>query len=114
LLAAIGIYGVLSASVTERTREIGVRSALGATRASIVALVLRQGFALTISGTIIGIAGGFLASRGLMTLLFNTSRFDPLTYLGVVAVLVVVALTACWIPAWRAARVDPVVALRAE
>ena len=114
LLAAIGIYGVLAASVAERTREIGVRSALGATRGSIMALVLRQGVALTMSGTIIGVAGGFLASRGLLTLLFNTSRLDPVTYIGVVAILIVVAVIACWIPAWRAARVDPVVALRAE
>src|SRR5262249_2884941 len=114
LLAAIGIYGVLAASVAERTRDIGGRSALGATRASIVALVLRQGFALTMGGTIIGLAGGFLASRGLLTLLFKTSRFDPATYIGVVATLVVVAVIACWIPAWRAPRVAPVVALRAE
>ena len=114
LLAAIGIYGVLAASVAERTREIGVRSALGATRANIIALVLRQGFTMTVAGTILGIAGGFVASRGLLTLLFNTSRFDPLTYIGVVFLLIVVAVIACWIPAWRAARVNPVVALRAE
>jgi putative ABC transport system permease protein len=114
LLSAIGIYGVLAGSVTERTREIGVRAALGATRASLLTLVLRQGLALTAFGAAIGLAGGALASRGLVTLLFNTSRFDLMTYSGVAALLVVVATLACWIPAWRAARVDPAVALRAE
>ena len=114
ILAAIGIYGVLAGSVAERTREIGVRSALGATRATILALVLRQGLSLTAIGVTIGLAGGALASRGLVTLLFDTSRLDPVTYIGVVAVLIVVAMAACWLPAWRAARVDPAVALRAD
>jgi putative ABC transport system permease protein len=114
LLSAIGIYGVLATSVAERTREIGVRSALGATRGSILALILRQGLSLTLIGAAIGVAGGLLASRGLVTLLFNTSRFDPLTYVGVVALLLSIALVACWVPAWRAARVDPSVALRSQ
>jgi putative ABC transport system permease protein len=114
LLAALGIYGVLATSVIERTREIGVRSALGATRTAILALVLRQGLSLTALGAAIGLAGGLFASRGLATLLFNTSRFDPLTYSGVLALLVSVAVLACWIPAWRAARVDPSVALRSD
>ena len=114
LLSAIGIYGVLATSVAERTREIGVRSALGATRGRILALVLRQGLSLTLIGAGIGVAGGLLASRGLVTLLFNTTRFDPLTYVAVVALLLSIALLACWIPAWRAARVDPSVALRSQ
>jgi putative ABC transport system permease protein len=114
LLSAIGIYGVLANSVTERTREIGLRSALGATRASILALVVRQGLSLTLIGAVLGLAGGAIASRTLVTLLFNTSRLDPVTYVAVVSVLFIVALVACWIPAWRASRVDPVVALRAE
>lgn len=114
LLSAIGIYGVLANNVTERTREIGVRSALGATRATILALVVRQGLLLTFIGAVIGLAGGAVASRTLVTLLFNTSRLDPVTYVAVVSVLFIVALVACWIPAWRASRVDPVVALRAE
>ena len=114
LLSAIGIYGVLATSVAERTREIGVRSALGATRASILTLILRQGLSLTVFGAVIGVAGGLLASRALVTLLFNTSRFDPVTYASVAALLLLIAMGACWIPAWRAARVDPVVALRSE
>lgn len=114
LLSALGIYGVLAGSVAERTREIGVRSALGATRRSILALVFRQGLLLTSVGVVIGLIGGALASRALVTLLFNTSPLDPGTYIGMSALLIAVALVACWVPAWRAARVDPAVALRAE
>jgi putative ABC transport system permease protein len=114
LLAAVGIYGVLSGSVTERTREIGIRSALGASRSYILALVLRQGVMLTILGVLIGLAGAFVASRALITLLFGVSPLDPLTYLGVIAVLVAVSVVACWLPAWRASRVDPSITLRAE
>lgn len=113
-LAATGIYGVLAGSVTERTREIGVRSALGATRADILALVLRQGMTLTALGAAIGLAGALAASRALVTLLFGVSRLDPVTYLGVVALLAAVSVIACWVPAWRAARVDPSITLRAE
>ena len=112
LLSAIGIYGVLATSVAERTREIGVRSALGATRGSILALILRQGLSLTLLGASIGVAGGLLGSRALVTLLFNTSRFDAFTYAGVVTLLIAIAMAACWLPAWRAARVDPSVVLR--
>jgi ABC-type antimicrobial peptide transport system permease subunit len=114
MLAATGIYGVLSASVAERTREIGVRSALGASRASILALVVRQGMTLTGLGVAIGLGGAVVASRALVTLLFGVSRLDPVTYLGVIAGLVSVAAGACWVPAWRAARVDPAITLRAE
>ena len=105
---------MLATSVAERTREIGVRSALGATRARILGLILRQGLSLTLVGASIGVAGGLLASRGLVTLLFNTSRFDPITYVAVVTLLLSIALLACWIPTWRAARVDPSVALRSQ
>ncbi|HEV3196408.1 MAG TPA: ABC transporter permease [Bryobacteraceae bacterium] len=114
VLAAIGIYGVLSGSVTERMREIGVRSALGASRRSILALVIRQGMTLTGLGVAIGLGGAALASRALVTLLFGVSRLDPVTHLGVIALLVGVAAGACWGPAWRAARVDPAITLRAE
>ena len=114
LLAAIGIYGVLAGSVAERTREIGVRSAMGASRTDILALVYRQGLSLTVLGMAAGIAGAAIATRAIATLLFGVSPLDPATYLGVVAVLGGVAVIACGVPAWRAARVDPAVTLRAE
>jgi ABC-type antimicrobial peptide transport system permease subunit len=113
-LAATGIYGVLSGSVNERMREIGVRSALGATRVDIVALVVRQAMTLTGLGVVIGLAGAVAATRALITLLFGVSLLDPITYFGVVALLLSASLIACWVPAWRAARVDPSITLRAE
>lgn len=113
-LAAVGIYGILSGSVTERTREIGVRTALGATRADIMALVLRDGMRLTILGVMIGLAGAVASSRMLITLLFGVSGLDAITYLGVVLLLTAVAAIACSVPAWRAAQVDPSITLRAE
>jgi ABC-type antimicrobial peptide transport system permease subunit len=114
LLAAIGIYGVLAGSVTERTREIGVRAALGASRGDIVALVLRQGMRLSLLGIVIGSGAAVAASRTLITLLFEVSPLDLVTYLGVIALLGAVSGIACWMPAWRAARVDPSITLRAE
>jgi ABC-type antimicrobial peptide transport system permease subunit len=114
LLAATGIYGVLSGSVTERTREIGVRAALGASRGSILAMVLRQGLTLTLVGIAIGLVAAVAASRALITLLFEVTRVDPITYAGVVALLLSVSAVACWFPAWRAVRVDPAITLRAE
>ncbi len=114
LLAATGIYGVLSGSVTERMREIGVRSALGASRVDILTLVVRQAMTLTGLGVGIGLCGAVAASRALITLLFGISPLDPITYLGVVALLAGVSAMAAWVPAWRAARVDPTVTLRME
>jgi putative ABC transport system permease protein len=114
VLAAAGIYGVMSGSVTERTREIGVRSALGATRRSILGLVLGQGLRLAAVGMVIGLVGAVLASRVVVSLLFGVTRLDPVTYGGVMLVLLSVSAMACWLPAWRAARVDPAVTLRAE
>jgi putative ABC transport system permease protein len=114
VLAATGIYGVLSGSVTERTREIGVRLALGASRGHILALVVRQGMTLTGLGIVIGLSGAVAASQAIVTLLFGVSRLDPITYLGVIAVLVGVSAIACWLPARRATKVDPLVALRYE
>jgi putative ABC transport system permease protein len=114
LLAAVGIFGVLSGSVNERTREIGVRAALGATRRDILALVLRDGMILTTAGIAIGLTVSAVASHTLTSLLFGISRLDPSTYLGVVPLLALVASLSCAIPAWRAARVDPSITLRAE
>jgi putative ABC transport system permease protein len=113
-LAAVGIFGILSGSVAERTREIGVRTALGASRGNIVGLVLRHGMMLTALGVAIGLCGAVGASQALATLLYGVSKLDAVTYCGVIVVLGVVAAGACWTPAWRAARVDPAVTLRAE
>jgi putative ABC transport system permease protein len=114
VLSATGIYGVLAGSVSERTREIGVRAALGASRGNILALVVRQGMALTGLGVLIGLLGAGAATEAIVTLLFGVSRLDPVTYLGVLGLLAIVSAIASWIPAWRAARVDPALALRAE
>jgi putative ABC transport system permease protein len=114
VLAATGIYGVLSGSVSERTREIGVRSALGATRGSILSLVLRQGMTLAALGTALGLIGAALASQAIAAMLFGISPLDPVTYLGVILLLAAVSAIACSLPAWRAARIDPMVALRYE
>jgi predicted permease len=114
VLAGAGIYGVLAGSVAERTREIGVRSALGASRGSILALVFRQGMMLTGLGVAIGLAGAAAASQVIVTMLFGVSPLDPGTYVGVVALLGAVAALACSVPAWRAAGVDPASTLRAE
>jgi len=114
VLAAVGIYGVLSGSVNERTREIGVRAALGASRGDILTLVLRDGLRLAAMGTLIGVSGAAAASQALKSLLFGVSSLDPLTYFGVVGLLAMVAAIACATPAWRASRMDPAVTLRAE
>lgn len=114
VLAAVGIYGVLSGNVTERTREIGVRAALGASRGDILALILSDGMRLTAFGILIGLCGAAVASRAMATLLFGTSPLDPIAWTGVIATLAGVSAIACWAPAWRASRVDPSITLRAE
>jgi putative ABC transport system permease protein len=114
LLAAIGIYGVLSGGVNERMREIGVRAALGASRRNILLLVIRKGMTLTGVGILFGLFGALLASQVIVSLLYGVSRFDPITYLFVIALLAAVSGIACWVPAWRAAQVDPSITLRAE
>ena len=114
VLAAIGTYSLLSGSVTERTREIGVRAALGASRQNVLALVLRQGMTLAGLGIVIGVVGGGIISSALETLLFGVSRLDSTTYLGVIVLLAGVSAIACTIPAWRAARIPPSIALSSE
>jgi putative ABC transport system permease protein len=114
LLAAIGLYGVLAGSVNERTREIGVRTALGASRGDILGLVVLQGLKLAALGSLIGLAAAAGATQGLASLLFGISRLDPITYCGVVVLIATIATVASWVPAWRAARIEPSVALRAE
>ncbi|HZL25093.1 MAG TPA: FtsX-like permease family protein [Acidobacteriaceae bacterium] len=114
LLAAIGIYGVLAGSVNERTREIGVRAALGASRRSILTLIVRQGMAPVALGLFLGLTVAVLASQALAAFLFDTSRFDVLTYAAVTALLLSVSGAACLIPGRRATTINPVDALRAE
>ncbi|HXI31502.1 MAG TPA: FtsX-like permease family protein, partial [Vicinamibacterales bacterium] len=114
VLAAAGIYGVLAGSVAERTREIGVRAALGASRGDILALVIRQAVQLTGCGVALGLAAALAATRAIAAMLFGVSRLDPITYASVVLVLVAVAVVASGVPAWRAVRVDPATTLRAE
>jgi putative ABC transport system permease protein len=113
VLAAIGIYGVLSGSVTERMRELGIRSALGASRRDILVLILRQGMTLTGIGAAIGCGVAVAASQAILSMLSGISRFDPVTYLGAAALLAIVSGIACWLPAWRAAKADPSITFRA-
>ena len=114
LLAAIGSYGVLSYMVTERRREIGIRMALGADRASVLRMVLSQGLRLTLAGVIVGLAAAFGMSRVLASLLFGVKPSDPLTIAAVVTLISAVALMACYLPARVATRVDPMIVLREE
>jgi putative ABC transport system permease protein len=114
LLAAIGLYGVISYSVAQRTQELGLRIALGAQRSDIFRLVLGQGLAVTIVGVVMGLASSFALTRYLSSLLFEVSPNDPTIIGSVVAVMILVALAASYFPTRRAANVDPLVALRYE
>jgi putative ABC transport system permease protein len=114
LLAGIGVYGVIEARVTERTREIGLRSALGATPVKLAAFVVGQGLALTAVGIVIGVGAAVGATQAIASLLFGIEPFDPLTYGGIAVLLLVVAFVACYAPASRAARIDPLIALRQD
>jgi putative ABC transport system permease protein len=112
ILSAVGVYGVLSYSVNQQTREIGLRMAMGAQRGDVLRLILGQGLRLTVVGLGVGVLAALALMRVLVTLLFNVQAYDPYTYLAVTILLTTVALIACYIPARRAMRVDPMVALR--
>ena len=114
VLAAVGIYGVMSYTVSQRTQEIGVRMALGAQLTSVRRMILGQTLKLTLMGVALGLAGAFVVARFLTSLLFGVGVYDPLTFLGVAVLLVAVALAASYVPARRAMRVHPIVALRYE
>ena len=113
-LACLGLYGVLSFAVVQRTREIGVRVALGAQRHDVLSLVVGKGLRLALAGSVIGLAGAFAATRLVSNLLYGVTPTDPVTFGGVVSLLVAVAALASWLPARRAAKVDPMEALRYE
>ena len=114
LLAAIGLYGVISYSVAQRTRELGIRIALGAQRSDVLRLVLRQGMTLVAMGVAFGLAASIGLTRLMSTLLYGVSATDPITFLILSSALLSVAFIACWLPARRASAVDPIVALRSE
>jgi putative ABC transport system permease protein len=114
LLSAIGVYGVLSSGVTDRLRELGIRSALGASRRDILSLVIRQGMLLAACGAAIGLCAAAASSRTVETLLFGISRLDAVTYAAVIVLVLAVSLMACLGPALRAAWVDPSLTLRSE
>ena len=113
-LATIGIYGVLAYSVAQRTREIGIRLALGAHRKDVLRLVISQGMRLASLGILLGLFGAFALTRLMSGMIYGVSSTDPVTFVAVAALLGVVAIAPCYIPARRATRVDPMVALRYE
>jgi putative ABC transport system permease protein len=114
VLAAIGIYGVMSYVVAGRTREVGLRVALGAARGDVLFLIMRQGMSLALIGLVLGLLGGFGVAQLIVKVLFGVNPTDPVTFVGVALLLTLVAALACYLPARRATKVDPLVALRYE
>jgi putative ABC transport system permease protein len=114
LLTGVGVYGVISYSVAQRTQEIGIRIALGARSQDVIALVVGNGMRLVLIGIAIGLGGAFALTRWMASMLFEVSATDPLTFAGIALMLALAAMLACWIPARRASKVDPLVALRHE
>jgi putative ABC transport system permease protein len=114
ILTIIGLYGVMSYSVAQRTNEIGIRMALGAQTRDVLTLIVKQGVTLVLIGLALGMVGALALTRLLATLLFGVTTKDPMTFISIAALLSFVALLACYVPAWRATRVDPLEALRCE
>ncbi len=114
LLTLVGIYGVIAYSVTQRTHEMGIRRALGAREGDILWLIVGEGLGLAVAGVAVGVTGAFLLTRLMKTLLFHVSTTDPAIFAGIALLFVVVALIASYIPARRATRIDPMLALRYE
>jgi putative ABC transport system permease protein len=114
LMAAIGTYGVLSYMVAERRREIGIRMALGAARSTVLTQIMKQGLQLAAGGIVLGLAGALALNRLVASLLFGVEPTDATTFGAVIPTIAAVAAIACWLPAWRAARLDPNVVLRAD
>ncbi len=112
VLAMVGIYGVIAYTVGQRTHELGIRRALGAQQSTVVSGVMRQGMALTLAGVGVGLIGAFAVTRFAQSMLYEVTASDPVTYAGVGLLLVAVSALACYLPARRAAKVDPMVALR--
>ena len=112
IIAAVGIAGVLAFSVSARTNEIGIRMSLGADRGRVQRMILKEGGVLLATGLALGVAGAFFASRLISGLLFGVAPHDPVTFVGVAAMMVAIGVVACWIPARRAARIDPAITMR--
>jgi putative ABC transport system permease protein len=114
VLTIVGLYGVMSYSVAQRTNEIGIRIALGAQGRDVVLMIVKQGLKLILIGLAIGLIGAYASTRLMESLLFGVTAKDPITFAAVATLLAIVALLACYVPAWRATKVDPMEALRCE
>jgi putative ABC transport system permease protein len=113
IIAAVGIGGVLAFSVSARTNEIGIRMSLGADGARVQRMILGEGGVLLATGLVLGVAGAFVAARVIRGLLFGVAPYDPITFVGVAVLMAAIGIGACWIPALRAARIDPAITMRA-